>query len=787
MATVAEALQLALQHHQAGRLQEAERLYRQILQADPGQADALHLLGLVAHQVGRHEAAIEWIRKALAVQPRQAGYWCNLGVVYQAMRNWAEAEACFQQAVQLQSIHPEAHYQLGNALLQQGSHERAIASLRQAVTQKPDHAEAHHLLGVAQADLHQLEAAAKNLETAVWLKPTLAAGWSSLGQVRVQQSRLDEAIACFQRAVQEAPQSADLRNNLGAALTLHGHMVEAVSAYRQAIQLRPAYPTAHHNLGMALSEQRQFAEAAAAYREAIRLQPDYAEAWKSLGALLCEQEQFEQAVPCLEEAVRLRPQTLDAYEHLAFAHRQQGEADQAAATYQRALQICPTPRGRILAATLLPPLYRSAEELMEKRSHFLENLRGLLIDGCTLDPTREVVPNPFYLAYQGLNERDTQRDLAKLYVPSSQPALTPRAPGTRLKIGFISRHFRHHTIGRLMQGFVAQLRRPEFFVSVISVGQYHDPLADFFKQHADEYVVLPTNLTAARSILEKLRLDVLFYADLGMDGLTYSLAFSRFAPVQCVTWGHPVTTGIPTIDYFISSDLLETPDADEHYTEKLIRLRTLPSYYYRPIAPPVLKPRNDFGLPEEGHLYACLQNLFKFHPEFDPLLAEILRRDPQGRVVLIRSRHPSWNEQLQQRFARSMPDVQDRIHFLPWQDHASFLSLNAACDVLLDPIHFGSGNTCYEGLSLGVPIVTWPSPYLRGRVTLGLYRKMNVHDCVAHSGEEYVNLAVRLGTDAEYRGHIREKLFAASAAVFEDGDAVRALEEFFQRAVAEAD
>src|SRR5207253_11098850 len=108
-----------------------------------------------------------------------------------------------------------------------------------------------------------------------------------------------------------------------------------------------------------------------------------------------------------------------------------------------------------------------------------------------------------------------------------------------------------------------------------------DATAQFIQEHVESYVELPVNLAAARRQIAEHGLDVLVYTDIGMEDLTYSLAFSRLAPVQCVTWGHPVTTGIPTIDYYLSSTLFETAEAQEHYTETLVRLPALPCYCYR--------------------------------------------------------------------------------------------------------------------------------------------------------------------------------------------------------------
>ena len=291
---------------------------------------------------------------------------------------------------------------------------------------------------------------------------------------------------------------------------------------------------------------------------------------------------------------------------------------------------------------------------------------------------------------------------------------------------------------------------------VISLGRHEDPVGQFIREHADEYLELPPSLPAARQAIAEARLDILFYCDLGMDPTSYTLAFSRLAPIQCVTWGHPSTTALPSMDYFVSSGLMETPEADEHYTERLGAAPLVDVLFLPPGAaaaaarPRLVRPSGDL------HLYLCPQSIYKFHPEFDAILAGILRRDPLGRVVLIHWAYPLSDELLQRRFAATMPDVADRVIFIRRVQQGEFLKLLAVCDVLLDPLHFGGGVTGYEGLSLGIPIVTLPSRFLRGRLTAAMYAKMGVPECVVASPEQYVEVAVRLGTDADYRRQVRD-------------------------------
>jgi len=366
---------------------------------------------------------------------------------------------------------------------------------------------------------------------------------------------------------------------------------------------------------------------------------------------------------------------------------------------------------------------------------------------------------------------------------------TPRQQGLdpRIRVGFASAYFNRHTIGKLAQRLIAGLDRREFQVVVLSQGEHHDHVAEFIRGHADEYRLLPRRVATARQIVADARVDVLFYVDLGMSALTYTLAYSRLAPVQCLTWGHPSTTGLPTMDYFLSSAAMETPEADEHYTEKLVRLPSLTFDFQRPLPPAELLPRAAFGLDEGKHLYVCPQSIYKFHPDFDPLLAEILRRDPAGEVVVIRWAYDAVDDLLRARFRRTLPDVADRVRFINRVQPPQFLNLLAVSDVLLDPLHFGGGMTSLEGISLGVPIVTLPGPFLRSRITQALLRRIGLEECIVSSPAEYAALAVRLGTDRDYRQSIAQRIRDAAEQLFGDTTAVRAAEDFFRRAVAEAD
>ncbi len=250
-----------------------------------------------------------------------------------------------------------------------------------------------------------------------------------------------------------------------------------------------------------------------------------------------------------------------------------------------------------------------------------------------------------------------------------------------------------------------------------------------------------------------------------------------------MTWGHPLTTGIPTLDYFISSADLEPADAQAHYTEALVRLPHLANYYFRPDPPASAKTRADFGLADTAHVYACLQSLFKLHPDDDALFAAILRRDPRGTLLLLEGQFPHWTELTRRRFRESIPDVADRIEFVAHQAPPDFSRLLATVDVLLDPLHFGGGDTSYQSFAVGTPIVTLPGGFLRSRITYALYRTMGLSDCIATSADDYVERAVRLGTVRAWNQQVRACILSANHAIYENAAAVREFEAFLSQAV----
>jgi len=307
MPTVPESLALAFQQHQAGRLREAELIYRKILDADPKNLDACHLLGVVAYQAGQHQIAIQYLTKAIDLKPDYPEAHYNLANAFFALERFDEAIVAYSRATQLKPSYAEAHNNLGNAYHRVGNLDAAAACYRRAFELRPDHADAHFNLGNILKELNWLPEATASYLHALRLRPDFADAHINLGIVLQTQRQLDTAIACF----------------------------------RQALGLQPENAQAHYCLGLACYELENLHDAITCHRRALEIKPDHADAWNNFGNAQKDADQLEEAIASYLHAVALRPTEHRFHSNLALALQDAGHLDEADASFQRSLNLQP--------------------------------------------------------------------------------------------------------------------------------------------------------------------------------------------------------------------------------------------------------------------------------------------------------------------------------------------------------------------------------------------------------------------------------------------------------------
>lgn len=666
--TTREKLALGLHYHRAGRLAEAENLYWEVMTEDPDDADAQHLMGVLAHQVGRDDLAVGYMEGALALKPERPDYHNNLAEAYRVQGQYAEAAEHFQQALALE----------------------------------PDYADAH--------------------------------------------------------------------NNYGLLLQAQGRQEEAVGHYQRALDLVPDFPEALNNLGNVYKERRQLDQAEARYRAALALQPAFADAHANLAGTLMEQGLSDQAVAHFQQAVAFRPD---------FAVARLG-----------------------LCMAQLPVLYRTEAEIEDRRAAYRRHLSELRA-AVAAEPAGPAAfaaavgtHQPFFLAYQGRNDRELQALYGELVVQAMAgrhpPVSLPARPvgGRPLRVGIVSGYFFNHSVWKMpVKGWLTQLDRAQFEVFCYHTRPIRDAETELAERVADRFVQGPLPLDQWREMILGDAPDVLIYPEIGMDPVTVQLAAQRLARVQCTSWGHPETCGLPTIDYYLSSALMEPAEADRHYTERLVRLPNLSVYYEPPSLPDVAVTRAEYGLRADAVVYWCCQSLFKYLPQYDQVFPRIAASVGRCQFAFLGYQGGSsvdtvFQERLNAAFAAVGARAEDHCVVLPRLDSDRFIAVGGLCDVYLDSIGWSGINTTLESALTDLPVVTLPGAMLRGRHSMAVLQMMGVTETIAETVDDYVAVAVRLGTDSGWRSEMRRKMAAGRRRVYRDGDCVAALAAFIIKAAA---
>ncbi|MGH6619865.1 MAG: tetratricopeptide repeat protein [Alphaproteobacteria bacterium] len=722
MSEVAALLAEAERQHEAGQTEEAYQICSRLLRQDPENALALELTGVLASRLGDVETAVRMLERAALRRPGQARLLANLGAVYRAAGRLDEAEARYREALASDPEAVNARFNLANLLA---------------------------FRGMASAALREYAAVLER-------QPLNAGALNNLAGLLKDKGRYAEAESAYRALIAAHPRDAAARSNLGALCMTLGRIEEAIALYRAAIAMNPKAPEPHNNLGVALLEAGSYVEAA----------------------------------ECFAAARALGGATAEIHENSGNLQRKLGDTEHAARSYEKARALGGKGGVSFKLATLLPVVADSVAELVRWRQRMERAVGDLASAAPSLaDPYAEAGVTAFNLSYHDTNNRDLQRTLAGAYLAAC-PSLAYTAPHCmaarrarreRLKVGLISRQFGANAVGWCYHGVLRNMPRDDISVTALRFGESDDPLWRSIAAEADATAILPASLDMARRRIAALELDALVYTDIGMDPLTYFLAFARLAPLQCVLAGHPDTVGIPNIDLFISSEMQEPPDAAGHYSERLVLLPGAPTYYARPSLPSPLKPRAAFGLPEAQALYFCAQTLIKVHPEMDALFRGVLDSDPDGILVLPSGYNARLAEHLRARFAASLGARAKRVRFLPAMSHLDFMNVMALADVSLDTRPFGGGNTSWQAIAAGTPVVTWPGRFLRGRYTQALYRLAGATDTVVDSGDVYVAMAVRLARDRAFRTEVQARIEAGSSRIFADMTHVEGMGEALLR------
>ena len=396
-------------------------------------------------------------------------------------------------------------------------------------------------------------------------------------------------------------------------------------------------------------------------------------------------------------------------------------------------------------------------------------------------------PPIFNLSYDQYENIDVNSKIVEIYrkiYPELNQKFRIKEKNKKIKIGFISEFFSNHTIGKLFKGIIMNLDNEKFQKYVFhSHKTDQSPIFQEFlkaeKSSNIKNIILSKNFQKSVDEIVKKNLDIVFFPDIGMSSEFYFLSFIRFAKIQITSWGHPITTSNNSIDYFLSSKLLETNNSQEKFSEKLILSDYLPMYFYKPKIKNILS-ENEIV---KKNIYFCSQNLIKIHPHFDKIISKILTKDKKSKIFFIKDKNEVMSKKLLKRFERNNLIDLNRVTFFEKMGVEDYINTCGSSSVLLDTLYFGAGNSFHESMFYGTPTVTMPTEHLKSRIVLGAYKQMQINKPpIVSSIDEYVDCAIELANLEKNKMLELKKYFQKKADdhLFENKEFIKNIDSILQ-------
>jgi predicted O-linked N-acetylglucosamine transferase (SPINDLY family) len=628
-----------------------------------------------------------------------------------------------------------------------------------------------------------------------------------LGVSKCQQGQQAEGAWFIGRALEQRPgDAAALFNRAMALAELHRH-AEAIAGFDEALAGRPGYAAAWSSRGDSLQTLGRYAEAIESYTKALVLAPRLPGTLSNLGNALLASGQAARAIELFRQAIAGGADAAAVQTSIGRAHQELGDSEAARAAFLAACEAAPdaVQQRWLLALNTLPDVAETTAAVEASRPAFLAALDEIEA-WFAADPgqRRDRLEHawPFFLAYQERDNAPVMRRFGTLRARllaewrERQQGVAPvvRQPGTRqagprqagpLRVALVSPHLYSHSVWHaITRGWFADHDPARIALHGFHTGPKSDDETEFARSRAASFTVGGRSLVDWVNVIRSVEPDVIVYPAIGMDVTCGTLAALRLAPVQVASWGHPETTGLPTIDAYLSAQAFEPADADAAYTERLVRLPRL-GVSVRPlraqaVAPDLVAPDLvALGLDPQRPLLLCPGTPFKYAPENDGVLSAIVRGVPDAQLVFFHAKTGTpQSGRLQRRLARHFAsegiDAARHCRLIPFQSAAGFHGLLGRADACLDTIGFSGFNTALQALHSGAAFVGYEGRFMRGRLGSGLLRTMGLDALVATNRAGFVDIAVRLATEPGYRDAMRARVAAEVSGLYDDHAAVGA-------------
>ncbi len=760
-------LELAMLHYQNGAYDEALGLIEEVRELEKLDHALAHLGGLSAFRLGRLDVAKAYILKAVELSPDDAASWNVLGEILRLSKELLEAIKALQKAISLNSDFTDAFSNLGNVYSDAHDYDNAVAAYSKALSLDPTHIDARYNLGNVAFTCNRYSLALDSYQQVLAHHPVHAGALNNYGLLLTALRQYQEAGEVFKRLLDIQPNDPSFMWNYASALHKSGATTEALSVLDGSLSQIPQRDSLNLILlkALILKDHGKREEAKRAFQSALAIDPTNSEANMGLVNVDISLGNFASARERVSELLKQSPHDL----HIEYARCFM----ELPAAYRSRQEIVDT---RQRYEELLSDLRRRVDELPDSSISGIEDLIG--------------ATQPFYLPYQAMNNRSLQTVYGEMVSNAMRRAIRlpfspSRVPVTdrRVKVGIVSGFFRNHSNYKIpIRGWIQNLDRKKFQL----LGYHTQHLIDEHTREAqslcDTFVQGPKSLAEWVAIIGANKPDILVFPEIGMDPMTCRLASLRLAPHQATSWGHPETSGLPTIDYFLSSDLMEPDGSDEFYSERLVRLPQLSFYYEPPVRQKLPLTRKDIGLDDASFVFWCCQTNYKYLPQFDWIFPAIAQEVPNAQFVIIQIQPESeasaiLRDRLTKAFAEQGLEASTFMRYIQGLNADEFATVASLCDLALDSLEWSGCNSALETLAQGVPILTCPGTFMRSRHTSAILTKIECGELVVTTPDEFVNQAITLARTPELVQTLKAKVVANISNAYRDLACIKGLED----------
>ena len=751
---VGRLVETGLTHHRAGRLSEAEALYREALAEDPENIDALHFRGVIAHQRGDYSRAVQLISRALSYNAANPSAHNNLGNAMAAQGNRLEALSAYLDALALQPDYADALCNLGDVLRSGGKVERAIACYRRAVSIAPNLRSAQVNLKKGLEELSQRSQPATAGTTAAAADPVNA--HIERGITLQEQGRIDEAIECYRKALAIEPAIAQAHFNLGNAYKDQARLGQAIASYQEALALAPDSPAAHTNLGSALLQQGKRQEAFVCFRKALALEPDLPEAHYNLGIASYQAGDLASARSALGKYLESQPNDRAALIQLGEACSRSNELDEAASCFERVLA---GDADDAEAHNLLANVLRNQAQHRGAIEHYelaIRNDRNPVVAFQNLLFCM-MCTGSFSAADIHAKHREFARRFEQPFLSLHCPFTNAPDPNRRLRIGYVSPDFRSNIVAHYMQPILERHDRAGFQVHCYFTGSGQDGETERISSLADQWhdVHLLSDDDFA-ALIRAHQIDLL--VDLcGHGPGNRILAFARKpAPVQVNYLDYSATTGLSSIDYRLSTEYCDpSGTSEQYYSEELYRLKD--TYWtYNPAA---RLPVTALPMKLNGYVsFGSFNMYYRITSEVLDLWARLLSSVPDSRLVVVGVARGSTQAALLDRM-NCAGIARDRVSMHSLLSYQEYNELMGTVDIALAPFPYNGATTVMDCLWNGLPVVARQGgETFTSRLGCSVLAQVGLSELIARDEDEYLRIAAELTFAVQKLAKLRQSL-----------------------------